>query len=232
MRIHDRAFEGLKNISNLIISESNLFSPPVLQLISGSLKLIQMSAKNIENIPNDYFNGCTHLETIGIINSNIQRVPNLNDTHSTLKQLHLFNNNITDIRQLYGLLFPALMYLDLSDNKILDVDAHLMTFPVISFISLNANCLDVLPDLTQSGWGKDLSEKKTVTVSIANGNPWHCSADMLRVIDMTCTPTCTTKHPHRIEIGDLDKMICHTPTSMAGKAINEVGKLNYFWFYW
>ena len=166
-----------------------------------------MSSKYMEEVPKDYFYGCGDLERIGMTNSNLHQVPNLNDTHSSLKYLHLSNNSITDIRHLHDVMFPELIYLDLSLHKIMAVEAHLIILPVISYVSLLNNRLVVLSDLTLSGWGKNLSEKKTVGIDIGKGNPWHCSAEMLWVTDITCTASCTNKQPHRIEIPDLDKMI-------------------------
>ena len=299
-------------ISELVISKCQLFSPPDLRLISRTLKYFQISPKNVKYIPNDYFHDCNHLEIIGISNSKLQRVPNLNDTHRTRKRLHLSHNNISDICQLYGVLFPELNYLDLLNNKILAIETHLMMLPVISYVSLEGNCLVSVPDLTQSGWGTNLSEKKTVSIYMGYGNPWHCSADMLWVVDMICTVypkkyahdfvvlcfvvvmqsfimnsheafihihqgcfagtgaivrlpqcqwskpdgygkisqcitttkhskgktvciflgiyctlTCTTKQPHRIEIADLNRIICSTPTDVSGKAIIAMGMLNH-----
>ena len=226
MSIHDRAFEGLMNVSVLSIRNCNLFLPPALHLISRTLKSVQMASNHIEEIPDDYFRGCKHLETIGISNSKLQQVPNLNDTHGTLKYLYLFNNNITYIRQLYGVSFPGLNVLDLARNKIMSVEVHSMILPVIWYVSFDGNRLAALPDLTQSGWGKDLSETKNLSISIGTGNPWHCSAEMLWVVDMTCKATNISNQLHCIIIENLDIMICSTPTNLAGKPITEVGKLN------
>ena len=184
---------------------------------------------NIEVIPNDYFFGCKHLRRVTIIASQIRRVPNMNDTHTVLEFLNFSDNNITDISQLYGVPFIKLKSLDLARNKIMVVEANLMILPIIYYVELVENRLIVIPDLTQSEWGEGLADNKTVRIRLGNGNPWHCSADMLWVVDMICTVNCASKKMHRIEISDVAEMICHTPTNMARSSITEVGKFIYFY---
>ena len=223
--IDDRAFDGLKNVTVLLIEQSALLHPPSLRLLSRSLTTLHMSQnRNIEDIPNDYFFGCKHLRRVGIMYSQIRRVPNMNDIHTTLEYLSLFNNNITDIRQLYGVSFIKLKSLDLAHNKIIVVEAHLIILPVIYNIELVENHLIVVPDLTQIGWGEDLPDSTTVRITLGHGNPWHCSADMLWVVDFNCMANCASKQRQRIEISDVAEIICHTPAKMEGKSITDVGK--------
>ena len=184
-----------------------------------------MSENNIEEISNDYFFGCKHLRRVSIIASQIRRVPTMNDTHTVLEFLIFSDNIIPDINQLYGVPFIKLKSLDLARNKIMVVEANLMIIPAIYYVELVENRLIVIPDLTQSGWGDALPDNRTVKIRLGNGNPWHCSADMLWVVDMICTVNCASKQRHRIEISDVAKMIWHTPTNMAGRSITEVGKL-------
>ena len=189
-----------------------------------------MSENNIEGIPNDYFVGCKKLKRVGMINSQILRVPYINGTHTVLEYLDLYNNNITDISQLYGLSFFKLKSLNLARNKIIVFEAHQMILPVIWNVELVENRLTAVPDLTQIGWGEGLPDDKTVRISLGLGNPWHCSAVMLWVVNMTCTVHCVSKQRHRIEISNVAEMICHTPTNMAGKSITELGKVIFLYY--
>ena len=184
---------------------------------------------NIEDIPNDYLFCCKHLRRVTIIASQIRRVPNMNDTHTVLQFPNFSDNNITDISQLYGVPFIKLKSLDLARNKIMVVEANLMILRIIYYVELVKNRLIVIPDLTQRGWGEGLPGNRTVRIRLGNGNPWHCSAHMLWVVDMICTVNCASKQRHRIEISDVAEMICHTPTNMARRSITEVGKLIYFY---
>ena len=214
---------GLRNLRILSISSFELRVPPSLKSICGTLTRLILRRCDISKIPNSYFDNCKVLEDVTISRSKITGLPRMNAIHGQLKFLNLEANEIVDIRHLYSGIFPKLRRLELQRNRIISIEAHLLVLPVVENVTLTRNRLVEMPDLTQSTWGNELPENKYVNVRIGDGNPWHCSARMLWVIDFNFLVN-TTDQQHRFKVVDLERMVCQTPADMTGKIISDVGK--------
>ena len=223
--IHDDAFEGLPNLKELSIRDSQLSAPPPLQIIARNLTSLTLSGNNISKINNDYFKGCKHLKHLDISRTKISSIPQLLDLGTTVKDIRLMNNNITDVSQLYGITFTVLRSLNLYMNKIVSIEANLLIFPALRYVELSENRLTELLNITQAKWGNELLEYETIKISIAFGNPWHCNADMLWVFNMSCPQDDHISNPiYHLKVTDLNYLICHTPAGLAGKPINKFGE--------
>ena len=173
--------------------------------------------------PNDYFDGYSVLKTVVIYMSRIVRVPRMDAIHGQLSELHLTANLIVDIRHLYGVVLLKLKVLELKRNQIVAIEVHLMILPVAEYVTLTMNNMVEMPDLTQSKWGEELHGYERTNVMISEGNPWHCSTGMLWVLHLNCRLNCTTNNlHHRVDIIDVENMVCHSPADMTGKKITDV----------
>ena len=223
--IHDDAFEGLPNLKELSIRDSQLSAPPSLQFIARNLTRLTLSRNNISRINNDYFTSCKHLTHLDISATKISSIPQLLYLGTTVKVIRLTNNNIADISQLYGITFTALRSLNLYMNKIVSIEANLLIFPVLRYVRFNENLLTGLLNITQAKWGNELPQNGSVKISIAGGNPWHCNADMLWVFNMSCPQDDHISNPiYHLKVTDLNYLICHTPAGLAGKPIITFGE--------
>ena len=223
--IHDNAFKGLRNLKVLSITKSDLIAPPSLNFISHTLTQLTLSDNNISEIPNEYLDDCRDLETIIVSLSKIAGLCRMNSINDQLRDLDLSANEIVDIRHLYGVVFLKLRVLQLDRNQITSIEAHFLVLPVAEYITLTENRLSEMPDLIQSTWGNELPKNRHVIVEISHGNPWHCSARMLWVIDLNSpVDSEATKLKHRVKIIDLERMVCHTPADVDWEIITDVSK--------
>ena len=226
--IHGQAFKGLGSLKMLSIRDSDLLVPPSLNFLSRTLTHLTLSKNKIAVFPSDYFDGCSVLKKVVIFMSRIVRIPRMDASHGQLSELLSSANHIVDIRHLYGVAFLKLKVLDLQRNQIVMIEVHLMILPVVEHVALTMNNMVEIPNLTESKWGEELPGNGRINMVIGEGNPWHCSTRMLWVLDLNCRVNCNTNNlHHRVDIIDVENMVCHSPADMTGKKITDVGKFEW-----
>ena len=226
--IHDDAFEALPNLKWFDIGESNLSDPPALHLICSSLLQLYLMQNRIYVIDDDYFMGCSNLMILYISETKISSVPKLDSICNALFDLQLHRNAIIDIHNLYNTTFPKLRILNLKENRIIHLHANLMLLPAATHIVLAKNNLTEFPNIIKSKWGSKLPINNMCAVEIARGNLWHCDKEILQLLD-TMDGNITS---FRWKILDLERMTCHTPSSLAGMTVTQAGKysVHFVWY--
>ena len=109
----------------------------------------------------------------------------------------------------------------MKDNKISQINARLLQFPLLKKIYLRYNQLKQLEDMGFSTWG--IRTYGIVSIVVAK-NPWHCNESMEVLIETLCVRqgfTYFRGNPIRMRL-ELSGMVCESPADVKGEAFSSV----------
>ena len=173
--VHPAAFQGLRQLRELMIHSPELREAPSLQFIGHSLTELDLSHSKVE-FENGYFKQGYKIQYLYLQNCDLRRIPpSVRAMAKSLVRLFLDVNMITTLKPLEGILFAKLSHLDLNRNRIPALDPDVLLLPRLFSMDLSENLLNQIADPSQALWGTDGTNGAYVHLGY---NPWHCGASM------------------------------------------------------
>ncbi|XP_045160568.2 leucine-rich repeat-containing protein 40-like [Mercenaria mercenaria] len=152
---------GLSKIIKLNVSNNKLKSLPPELATMNALRQIDANHNEITNLP-PAFGTLIHLEQLYLRHNKLTHLPVLTDCTS-LKELHLGNNQIIEITGEHVQHLPAISVLDLRDNKICKLPDEIAQLQSLERLDVTNNDLAGLPYL--------LGTVTTLKSIVVDGNP-------------------------------------------------------------
>ena len=158
---------NLDSLENLNVSSNNLNEMPVLTNILATLKVLKIAENNITHIPTNYFmktpaleklnlkqnhireinlEYLTHLSSINLFSNELQEIPRVTDTLSSLETMILDSNEISQIPDGYFNNVPFLKRLIMSDNPLVVFNCSGLF--KLKELRLNKTSMNEFPNIT------------------------------------------------------------------------------------
>ena len=189
---------NLDSLENLYVSSNNLNEMPVLTNILATLKELKIAENNITNIPTNYFmktpaleklnlkqnhireinlEYLTHLSSINLFSNELQEIPRVTDTLSSLETMILDSKEISQIPDGYFNNVPSLQKLIMSDNPLVAFNSSGLF--KLKELRLNKTSMNEFPNITDCFRSleklyfeglRETLEKKGIEKSLVFGN--------------------------------------------------------------
>ena len=175
VHVHPAAFQGLRQLRELVIQSPELRGAPSLEYIGHSLTKLDLFLSNVE-FENAYFKHRYKIQHLYLDKCDLRSIPpSVRAIAGSLVKLSLDVNKITTLKPLQGKRFAQLSYLDLTNNRISVLAPNALLLPRLTSMDLSENLLNQVADPSQAPWGMDVTGEVYVNLG---GNPWHCDASM------------------------------------------------------
>ena len=219
------AFGGLIHLKSLYLSHNKLMTAPDLSCLGESLTTLRLNT-----FPGDFAD--IRLATLVILNvleiqeSDLSEVPrNIKDVAHSLSELLLPFNRISQLDNMYGVLFRKLKYLMLASNRISHLSPELLLLPLLSNLGLNLNHLIQLQDISFTTWGTNHTMQWYPSLWMGN-NPWHCNGSMRWLERSLCQMSDTLYFVRKspLFVIPLINCQCHSPVEFKGRPLVSLSK--------
>ena len=162
------------------IQYCQLTAMPPFDVIKKSLLFINLGRSNISHVPQNYFEGFTHLKSLYFTSNYLSNLPNIQSLNRTLMTFGLEYNNIAALSgSLVDQEFKMLKELLLRSNLLTQFDIGLLTFwPSLRLLDVSRNPLTTLPNI--SNFNITRSQMTTIQFSY---NQIECSLDIAWLFD-------------------------------------------------
>ena len=234
--IHPAAFKGVLALRFIFIDSRQLQQLPPLQDITHSLICLYLVSMGMGQTKNEhYFRGCRTLEQFGMTFSVLQSISlGLCHIGQTFKYLKFDHNGIRSVASMKDIAFTNLRVLDLSHNNITHFNTEHLDTPQLRLLRLQHNHLVSLRDVILSSWGgKSLPDGVFLDINL-HGNPWNCDGSLawlqsnLFILARNMLgeeEIIYPKPPLRPRIGNVGRLICHSPDKRLGTAVVPHGRI-------
>ena len=173
--VHPAAFQGLRQLRELMIQSQQLREAPSLQFIGHSLTMLDLFHSKVE-FQTGYFKHRYKIQYLYLQNCNLRRIPSsVCAIAGSLVKLNLPVNKITTLKPVEGILFAKLSHLNLDRNRISALAPNVLLLPRLISMDLSGNRLNQIADPSQAPWGTNVTIEAHVNLG---DNPWHCNASM------------------------------------------------------
>ena len=189
---------NLDSVENLYVFSNKLDEMPVLTNTLATLKVLKIEENNITTIPKDYFvkvpalekldlklnhireinlEYLTHLSSINLFSNELQAMPRVTETPTSLETMILDSNEISQIPNGYFNNVPSLLKLIMSDNPLITFNCSGLF--KLKELRLNKTSMNEFPNITDCFRSleklyfeglKGTLEKKGIEKSLVFGN--------------------------------------------------------------
>ncbi|KAG1658916.1 Leucine-rich repeat-containing protein 40 [Nymphon striatum] len=133
----------LSRVFKFSASHNKLDSLPADISSMLALRILELTNNSLKELPADISN-LEHLEMLYLQHNKLKQIPVLNNC-SNLKELHLGNNEITELTAQHIEGLPNIFLLDLKDNKVTNISEDICLLFSLERLDLTNNSLTNLP---------------------------------------------------------------------------------------
>ena len=222
--IHRFAFNGLKTLYILDISNNRLTSAPLLEQVGSTLRKLNLKRNYIKQVEDSYFNLFKNIVHINVGHNELTQFPSVQNIAKTIVAFELEGNNISNANFVHGTTFPKLTFLNLQSNQIgMFCPPPIKFAPRLSFLNLQSNKLSMIDFPRESNWQE--------VTALLHDNPWHCNGSL------GWTRQCDVRDKDLNILVCwkwllLRGMICDSPVEVQGMAPKEAATSKYYLINW
>ncbi|GJQ88238.1 Tl [Trypoxylus dichotomus] len=145
--IPEDVFSHLTNLTTLILTDTSLETlPDNLLANQKNLRSLQLYNNRFRTLPTGIFRNLKSLESLHIYGNQLKEWNSPPKQLPKLKELHLFSNELTNIKGDFSNNMPSLTVLNLSKNKISRIDPSAFNYFDLDDLNLSHNNLSEGPD--------------------------------------------------------------------------------------
>ena len=218
------AFSGLQHLQILWIESNVLSHAPDLRHISKSLKSLSLITGRFISRPR-YFVSCSALRHVSFYNASMADLYwGFADISDHIIELNFALNKLTSLSALYEVYFARLETLQLQNNAIHVINLAKLHLPVLKLLDISRNRLIQLDDPSGLVLGSMLTPDSPMILDIFE-NPWHCNGTFNWLIKDPCNiennqhdSTFSTKSG-TVLIMAVNILLCESPPNKEGTRV-------------
>ena len=217
------AFAGLIRVQCIRIQHCQLTHMPPLDPIKRSVSFINLGPNNISCVPENYFDGYSHLRNLYLTRNKLSILPNVQQINRTLKVFLLNYNNISALSvSVIGHEFKRLKELGLRSNSLTAFDVGFLSYwPSLSLLDISSNPLTTVPNI--SGFDMNRSQETTM---LFGSNAIACDSDMAWLFDGLQNDEYIGHFYQRksVRLDGFMRSKCTEPMNLRGRNVGKLSK--------
>ena len=225
--IDELAFSGIPSLRFLLLFYAGLMTVPPLNPVKCTLKELDLSYNNISSIPRGYFVGFKNLALLSMRYNLLHEIPDIAPLRNTIIEIQLYFNQIISISgALNRTIYSQLKKILLTGNSIMVLNPDMLLFwPRLTYMDLSDNRIVQLPSTFSGAKCRNSSDRST-TECVLNFsyNPIHCDKAIENILNRRPNHYNYAEFECNIHIVDLMWTKCTSPAHLCGWDLMTLGR--------